>query len=226
MSTQSAPALYAVEIEDLEDLERPVVHTAPLYLPTNFEPVLMRREDGRFTADDFAVFAAENPDLRCEMNCEGEMIIMMPVGPVGSNRNAKLTARLVNWTDEDGTGLVFDATAGFTLPNGAERSPDASWIRRARWDALTPEEQETFSPICPDFVVELRSRTDRLKKLQEKMDEYLANGAQLGWLIDPIKKRVHIYRPDAPVEILDNPVELSGEPLLTSFTLKLAGILD
>ena len=222
MSTQSAPALYAVEIET----EAPVVDTYPLYLPKNFEPVLIRREEGRFTAADFAVLAAENPDLRCEMNCEGEMIVMMPVGPVGSNRNAKLTARLVNWADENATGLAFDATAGFTLPNGAERSPDASWIRRERWEALTQEEKETFSPLCPDFVVELRSRSDRLKTVKKKMDEYLANGAQLGWLIDPIKKRVHIYRPDTPVEILDNPVELSGEPLLKGFTLKLAGILD
>ena len=225
MSTQSATALYAIEIEEIET-EMPAVATYPLYLPTNFAPILMRHEKGRFTAADFAVFAAENPDLRLEMNSEGEMIVMMPVGPVGSNRNANLAAELVVWARRDNSGLAFDATAGFTLQNGAQRSPDASWIRRTRWDALTTEEQETFSPICPDFVVELRSRTDRLKQLKKKMDEYLANGAQLGWLIDPIKKRVHIYRPDTPVEILDNPVELSGEPLLKGFTLKLAGILD
>ena len=225
MSTQTAPALYAVEIEEIET-EEPVADTYPLYLPKRFEAFTMRRAEGRFTAEDFAVCAAENPDLRLEMTCEGEMIIMMPVGPIGSNRNLNLTVEFGVWARQDPTGIGFDATAGFKLPNGAQRSPDASWIRRERWDALTQEEKETFSPLCPDFVVELRSRSDRLKKLQDKMDEYLANGAQLGWLIDPIKKRVHIYRPDTPVEVLDNPVELSGEPLLKDFTLKLAGILD
>jgi Uma2 family endonuclease len=221
MSMHTAPALYAVKVDD-----EPIVATMPLHLPMHFNAITMRREQGRFTTEDFAELAAENPDLRLEMNSEGEMIIMMPVGPIGSNRNANLTAELIIWARADKSGLAFDATAGFTLPNGAERSPDASWIRRERWDALTQAEKETFSPICPDFVVELRSRTDRLKPLKKKMEEYLANGAQLGWLIDPIKKRVHIYRPDTSVEILDHPTELSGEPLLKGFTLKLAGILD
>jgi Uma2 family endonuclease len=220
MSTQTAPALYAVKTEE------PAVASVPLFLPKRFAAVKLRREEGRFTSADFAVFAAENPDLRLEMTSEGEMIVMMPVGPSGSNRNANLTAELIIWARQDNSGIAFDATAGFKLPNGAERSPDASWIRRDRWDALTQEDKDTFSPLCPDFVVELRSRTDRLKTLQRKMDEYLANGAQLGWLIDPIKKRVHIYRPDLPVEILDNPAEISGEPVLKGFTLKLTGILD
>jgi Uma2 family endonuclease len=223
MNTQSATALYAVEPDQIE---APEVATITLNLPKRFEAVTMRREAGRFTADDFAALATENPDLRLEMNCEGEMMIMMPVGPVGSNRNFNLTVEFGIWAKQDTTGISFESSAGFTLPNGAQRSPDISWIRRERWNALTREEQETFSPICPDFVVELRSRTDRLKPLQKKMEEYLANGAQLGWLIDPIKQRVHIYRPDTPVEILDSPTQLSGEPLLKGFALKLAGILD
>ncbi|MBI1763099.1 MAG: Uma2 family endonuclease [Acidobacteria bacterium] len=223
MSTQSGSAL-AVPIL-LERAEAQLQPT-PFYLPKGFDYLLLRLAEGRFTPADFAAFAAENPDLRLEMNKEGEMIVMMPVGPVGSNRNGRLTARLFNWADLDATGIAFDATAGFKLPNGAERSPDASWIRLERWEALTLEEQETFSPICPDFVVELRSRSDRLKTLRAKMEEYLENGAQLGWLLDPLKKKVHVYRPGAPVEILDNPSEVSGEPLLPGFMLKLAGIID
>jgi Uma2 family endonuclease len=220
MSTHSASVLTAVEVEEVES------EAIPLFLPKGIEAITVLPEEGRFTAADFAAFCAENPDLRLEMTSEGEMIIMLPVGPMGSHRNFKLTTRFGVWAETDTTGIAFDSSAGFTLPNGAERSPDVSWIRLDRWEALTQEEKETFSPICPDFVVELRSRTDRLKKLQNKMDEYIQNGAQLGWLIDPKKKKVHVYRPSAPVEILDNPQEISGEPLLNGFTLKLDGILD
>ncbi len=220
MSTQSVSVLSPVEMEDVESGAR------PLFLPKGINAITVLPEEGRFTAADFAAFCGENPDLRIEMTSEGEMIIMLPVGPTGSNRNFVLNGRFFAWAEKDPTGIAFDATAGFTLPNGAERSPDASWIRLDRWEALTKDEQEAFSPICPDFVVELRSRTDRLKKLQNKMEEYIENGAQLGWLIDPIKKKVHVYRPDALVEILDNPMEISGDPLLKEFILKLEGILN
>ncbi|MBI1765553.1 MAG: Uma2 family endonuclease [Acidobacteria bacterium] len=220
MSLQAVPALAPDEPEESAPL------TAPLFLPLNIGPVLLRLEEGRFNAADFEFFAAENPDLRLEMNKEGEMIVMMPVGFAGSRRNANLTARLVNWANEDGSGIAVEATAGFTLPNGAERSPDAAWVRRDRLAALTEAEQEKFLHLCPDFVVELRSASDRLKTVKAKLEEYIENGAQLGWLIDPRKKKVHIYRPGAPVEILDNPTEVSGEPLLKGFVLKLAGILD
>lgn len=222
MSTQTATSL--VEVEDVD--AGAAIVTYPLLLPTNFGTVRMLPEGGRFTAAHFAALAAENRDLQLEMTKEGEMIIMTPAGPVSSNRNGKLTARLVTWGGSDNSGLVFDSSAGFTLPNGAQRSPDASWIRLDRWEALTQDEKETFSPICPDFVVELRSKTDRLKTARKKMEEYIENGAQLGWLIDPKKKKVHVYRPGAPVEILDNPVEVSGEPLLKGFKLKLTGIID
>lgn len=220
MSTQLSSATALLEQADVQS------QPTPFYLPKGFDNLVLRLDEGRFSSADFAAFAVENPDLRLELNKEGEMIVMMPVGPVGSNRNGRLTARLFNWADQDATGIAFDATAGFKLPNDAERSPDASWIRLERWEALTREEQETFSPLCPDFVVELRSRSDRLKTVQAKLEEYIENGAQFGWLIDPLKKQVHIYRPDAAVEILDNPSEVSGEPLLPGFILKLAGIID
>lgn len=220
MSTKTVPAMLEIEGE------RPVTTTFPVLLPASFGTFKLLLEEGRFTTADFEVFAAENPDLRLEMTKEGEMIIMMPANAASSNRNGKLTARLFNWTEADGTGMAFDSSAGFTLPNGAERSPDASWIRADRWQALTKEERDSFSPICPDFVVELRSKTDRLKPLQAKMKEYIECGARLGWLIDPKERKVHVYRPDAPVEVLDNPHEISGEPVLKGFVLKLEGITD
>lgn len=179
----------------------------------------------RFGDEEFARFCAENPELRVEMNSEGEMIIMLPVGSSGGKRNFTLNTRFGVWVEADGTGVGFDSSTGFTLPNGAKRSPDAAWVRRERWAALSPDEQNDFAPLCPDFVVELRSKSDRLKPLQEKMEEYLLNGAQLGWLIDPLEEKVHVYRPAAEVEVLDRPQHLSGEPLLKGFVLSLDGIL-
>jgi Uma2 family endonuclease len=180
----------------------------------------------RFTDEEFEKFCAQNPALRIEMTGEGVMIIMLPVTPEGSSRNFKLTARFGAWAEDDGTGIGFESSAGFTLPNGAKRSPDVSWMRKERWDALTPEQRNEFTHICPDFVVELRSKTDRLRTLQNKMKEYMANGAQLGWLIDPIRHQVHVYLADSSVEILDRPQVISGEPLLPRFVLRLDGIID
>lgn len=176
--------------------------------------------------DEFWEFCVRNRELRIEMTREGQMIIMMPVGGEESSRNFLLTGRFAAWVEKDGAGVGFDSSGGFRLPNRAKRSPDASWVLRERWDALTEKQRKKFVPLCPDFVIELRSDTDRLKKLQQKMEEYIENGALLGWLIDPIEKKVHIYRPGAPVEILDNPKEISGEPLLKGFTLKLEGIIE
>jgi Uma2 family endonuclease len=178
------------------------------------------------TDDEFFEFCAANRDLRIEMTSEGEMIIMLPVGSEGGHRNFNLTVAFGAWAKSDGTGIGFDSSTGFRLPNGAKRSPDLSWIRRERWEAIPHKQRKKFAPICPDFVVELRSETDALGLLQEKMEEYLANGAQLGWLIDPLEKKVHIYRPNAAVEILNQPHSLSGEPLLKGSVLDLTGILD
>lgn len=179
---------------------------------------------GHLTDDEFFKFCQLNRDLRIEMTREGEVIIMSPVGSEGGNRNFKLTARFGAWAEADGTGVGFDSSTGFKLPNGAKRSPDLSWMRRERWEAVPKKQRKKFAPVCPDFVVELRSETDSLEMLQEKMKEYLASGAQLGWLIDPLEKKVHIYRPKATVEILDRPRSVSGEPLLKGFVLDLSGI--
>ena len=196
-------------------------------MPEGIQTVVMMPEieHARMTDAEFMDFCAQNPELRIEMTSKGELIVMSPVTGRGGNRNFFLTGRFFEWAENDNTGVGFDSSTCFTLPNGAKRSPDVSWIRRERWDALTPEEQDEFPPICPDFVVELRSKSDRLKMLEEKMEEYLLNGAQLGWLIDPLQKRVHIYRPGSPVEILNQPQEVSGEPLLKGFVLNLAGII-
>jgi len=182
--------------------------------------------DFRFTDEEFERYCAKHADLRIEMDKEGEMIIQLPVVTEGGGRNFHLTGRFYAWVENDSTGIGFDSSTGFTLPNGAKRSPDVSWMRRERWDALPDRQKSKFARVCPDFVVELRSKWDRLKTLQNKMEEYLANGAQLGWLIDPLEKKVHIYRPNFPVEILNNPTNISGDPLLKGFVLKLEGILD
>jgi len=180
----------------------------------------------RLTDNEFWQFCSNNRDLRIEMTSEGQMIIMMPVGGEGSSRNFNLTAEFGAWVRRDKTGIGFDSSGGFKLPNQAKRSPDAAWIKRERWEALSEQDRQKLVPLCPDFVVELRSYTDRLKKLQNKMEEYIANGAQLGWLIDPQEKKVHVYRPGEPVEVLNDPKEISGEPVLKGFTLKLEGIID
>jgi len=178
------------------------------------------------TDDEFFEFCGLNRDLRIEMTREGEMIIMMAVGSEGGHRNYLLTVRIGVWAEADGGGIVFDSSAGFILPNGAKRSPDFAWVLREKWEALPEKERKKFVPICPDFVVELRSETDNLKMVKEKIEEYIANGAQLGWLIDPLEKKVHVYRPRARVKILNRPKTISGEPLLKGLTLNLTGILD
>ncbi|MCG3159977.1 MAG: hypothetical protein JMDDDDMK_01009 [Acidobacteria bacterium] len=186
----------------------------------------LEKPEGGFSDEEFGKFCEENPDFRIEMTKEGEMIIMMPMIPSGGNKEFELSTQFGVWVKTDNTGMGFSPSSVFTLPNGAKRSPDVSWIRRERWEALSDEQRNTFTRICPDVVVELRSKSDRLKPLQAKMEEYIANGAELGWLIDPIEKEVHVYRPGAPMETLDNPKEISGEPLLKGFTFKLEGIID
>ena len=190
---------------------------------TTFPSTLKLKID--LTDEQFFQMCQKNRDYRFERTASGELLIMPPTGSDTGRRNVKITTQLDIWNSETNLGEVFDSSTGFTLPNGAERSPDASWVKIERWNALTPEQQEKFAPICPDFVVELRSRTDSLKELQEKMQEYIENGAQLGWLIDRKNKRVEIYRPGKDVEILDNPVSLSGENVLPGFVLHLEQIM-
>ncbi len=178
-----------------------------------------------YAAEEFARLAADYPDLRMEMTREGELILMPPTFTETGNKNFKLTARFGIWSEANDLGNGYDSSTVFTLPNGAKRSPDLSWIKQDRWDALTEDQQKEFARICPDFVVELRSTTDRLSDVQRKMGEYRDNGAKLGWLLDPKSKRVEVYRPGQEVEILDNPVSLSGEDVLPGFVLDLTGIL-
>jgi Uma2 family endonuclease len=176
------------------------------------------------TDDQFFEFCQINRELRIERIAKGELIIMPPTGTGTGGRNFKLTLQLGIWVEQDGAGIGFDSSTGFKLPNGAERSPDAAWVKLERWNALSEEQQEKFAPICPDFVVELKSPTDSLKVLQNKMQEYIDNGALLGWLIDPKQRRVYIYRPQNPVECLENPLVISGDPLLPGFVLDLGKI--
>lgn len=174
------------------------------------------------TPEQFAVLAASNQDLRLERTAGGELIVNPPTGWETGKRNSRISGELYLWWRNTGEpGEVFDSSTGFILPNGATRSPDASWVSQERWDALTPEQKGTFANICPDFVVELRSASDTLDSLQEKMREYMDNGAVLGWLIDPKNKRVEIYRVGLEVERLENPPELSGEEILPGFVLNL-----
>lgn len=169
-------------------------------------------------------FCRANPDLRVERTADGSIVIMPPTGSETGHRNFELTTQLGVWTRADGTGIGFDSSSGFILPSGAERSPDASWVRLERWNALTPQQRERFAPLCPDFVVELRSPSDDLEDLLDKMHEYLTNGARLGWLIDPNTRRVHIFRPNHRVEILDDPATISAFPELPGFALDLSRI--
>ncbi len=179
----------------------------------------------KLSDDQFYELCLANPDIRIERSANGELILMPPAGGETSNRNSSLNAQLWLWNQNSGLGKVFDSSGGFKLPSGADRAPDASWVAIDRWNALTPEQKEKFPPICPDFVIELRSSSDRLLPLQLKMQEYIDNGARLGWLINRKNSQVEIYRPQQTTEILQNPSTLSGEEVLPGFKLNLSGIL-
>ncbi|WP_414619292.1 Uma2 family endonuclease [Calothrix sp. CCY 0018] len=176
------------------------------------------------TDEQFFQLCQNNPDVRFERTASGELIIMPPTGSITSDRNADLTCQLRNWNQKYKLGKSFDSSGGFKLPNGAERSPDASWVKMERWDVLTEEEQERFAPLCPDFIVELMSPSDTLEKTRAKMREYMENGASLGWLINRKQKQIEIYRLNKKVEILESPQTLSGEDVLPGFVLDLAEI--
>ena len=176
------------------------------------------------TDDQFFQLCQNNRELRFERNANGELIIMPPTGGETGNRNGRITQQLMNWTDADGTGIAFDSSTCFKLPNGADRSPDASWVKLERWNALTDEEKQKFPPICPDFVIELLSPSDTLKTTQEKMEEYIDNGVCLGILINRKFRQVEIYRQGREVEVLDSPATVSGEDVLKGFVLNLGMI--
>ena len=176
--------------------------------------------------EEFFDFCQRNRDWRIERTKEGDIIIMPPTGAKSGGRNFNLIVRFGIWAEQDGSGKGFDSSTGFRLPNGATRSPDLAWVRNERWEALTEEEQTEFAPLCPDFVVELRSATDSVSRLQDKMKEYMENGAELGWLIDPAERKVYVYRKSSPVETLDDPQRVSGEPTLRGFSLDMHTLWD
>ncbi|QSJ14385.1 Uma2 family endonuclease [Nostoc sp. UHCC 0702] len=184
----------------------------------NLKPVL------ELTDEQFFQLCQANRDLRFERTATGELIIMPPTGGETGNRNAGLTAQIWIWNEQNKLGIVFDSSTGFKLPNGADRSPDASWVKLECWNALNQEEKTKFLALCPDFVVELLSPSDSLKATQEKMREYQDNGARLGWLINRKSQQVEIYRQGQEVEVLDSPATLSGEDVLPGFVLNLEAI--
>jgi Uma2 family endonuclease len=187
-------------------------------LTVNLNPII------KLTDEQFFQLCQVNENLRFERTATGELIIMPPAGGETSNRNGRLTQQLFNWADADGTGVAFGSSGGFKLPNGADRSPDAAWVKQKLWDNLTPAQKERFIPICPDFVIELVSPSDSLKIAQEKMKEYRDNGTRLGWLINRKSRQVEIYRPGQEVEVLESPATLSGETILPRFVLNLEPI--
>ncbi|MEM9219185.1 MAG: Uma2 family endonuclease [Cyanobacteria bacterium P01_F01_bin.150] len=175
----------------------------------------------KLTDDQFYHLCRANPDRQLELSATGELIIMPPVGGISGNREANLITEVNLWNRKMALGYVFSSSTIFRLPNGGKRSPDVAWVNRERWESLTPKQQEKFPPICPDFVIELRSRTDVLSDLQEKMKEYIDSGLQLGWMLDPRQEQAEIYRPNQDVEIISFPTCLSGETVLPKFKLSL-----
>jgi Uma2 family endonuclease len=175
----------------------------------------------KLTDEQFDHLCEANPEIKFERTPTGELVIMPPTGGETGRGNAKLISRFVVWNEEYNLGEVFDSSTCFKLPGGGDRSPDVSWIEKSRWDALTPEQQRKFPPICPDFVLELRSPSDNLRMVQQKMQEYLDSGIRLGWLINPEDGEVEIYRPGREVEVVRSPKELSGEDVLLEFVLNL-----
>lgn len=184
------------------------------YLPAvlDFSPL-------RLSEEQFDNLARNQPDLNIELTAEGELVILAPTLPETGRMKFDLNFFLAAWARKDGTGVGFDSSSLFTFPNGAKRSPDMAWVKREKWESLEVSERRKFSKIVPDFVVELRSSSDSLSELEAKMAEYVANGVRLGWLIDPFEKRVHIYRANGEIEVLDDPQSVSGEDVLPGFEL-------
>ena len=185
------------------------------YIP----PDVARLMQQSVTPEQYEQLVYKHRDLWLELTSSGELIIMPPTGLQSSRRNSNLTGQLEAWARTDESGVLFGSCGIFALPNGARRIPDAAWVKREKWDRLTEDQQERFGPLCPDFVVEVRSRTDDLTRLRNKMLEYMQNGASLGWLIDPYERRIYVYQPNQEALILENPETVSADPLLPGFTL-------
>ena len=187
-------------------------------LTLNLDPII------QLTSEQFYQLCQANADLKLERNGNGELLVMPPTGGETGKRNSNINAQLWLWNQQTQLGEVFDSSTGFTLPNKADRSPDAAWVEKSRWEALTPEDREKFIPLCPDFVIELLSPNDSLKKTQDKMLEYIQNGCRMGVLINRKNQQVEIYRPGKEREVLNNPSSISGEDVLPGFVLNMQGI--
>jgi Uma2 family endonuclease len=209
-----APASSAIDVDDL----RMTLVARWRHLPMHI------RLAAPLGDDDLFDLCAANRELRIERTTDGELVIMPPTGGETGRRNFDLTGQFAAWVRRDGTGVGFDSSTGFLLPNGAERAPDVAWVRRSRWDALTDAQRRKFPPVCPDFVIELRSPSDTLAAGQAKLEEYLACGARLGWLIDPDERRAYVYRPGRVVHVVEQATELRGDPELPGLILDLRSI--
>lgn len=193
---------------------------------TEMPPLVLKPGPLKIKDDEFFAFCQANRDVRIERTAKGDLVIMAPTGGESGSRSSEINYALRQWAKQGNRGVAFDASTGFILPNGAMRSPDASWVLRSRLAELTEGQKQKFLPLCPEFVVELRSPSDRLRDLQDKMEEYVANGAQLGWLIDPTQREVHVYQPDVAPLLLSQPSRVTGDPVLPGFVLDMAEIWD
>ncbi len=198
------------------------INATKTYFPT--QPFHLDFHSARLTDKQFEELCRNSPDLKFEMSAKGELIIVPLTSPESGWRNSDLNFEVVRWSKKDKTGIVFDSSTMFTLPNGAKRSPDVSWMTKAKWNKLSTSERRKFSCVVPDFVIELRSPSDSLADTKTKMEEYISNGVLLGWLIDPLEQKVHIYRADGEIETLNNPEKVSGENVLNGFELNVREI--
>jgi len=202
------------------------MQTETALIDNYFLPIVLDFRDvlEKISDDEFENFCRHNPDVEIELTKEGELIIMPPTGGETGIRNFSLIFEFGKWLEKNRHGVAFDSSTVFVLPNGAKRSPDLAWAKNEKWNTLSAEEKKKFPRLCPDFVVELRSPSDSLVNLQNKMREYIENGASLSWLIDPAAQSVYVYRPNAEIEILENPESVNGEPLLVNFSLEMKKI--
>lgn len=199
---------------------RPAVHDKGATLRDE-SVVLRMRPAVRITADQLLELSSLNRDLRLELTAEGELVVMPPTGWETGDKDSELNMQLRLWAKRDGTGRSSSSSTGFVLPNGAIRSPDAAWVANSRLSVLSAEQRKKYLPLCPDFVIELRSPSDTLRTTQEKMEEYIENGTRLGWLLDPSHRRVYVYKPGESIKELENPEKVSGEGILPGFELDL-----
>jgi Uma2 family endonuclease len=197
------------------------------HIAVQSEPLPIRVELGSLlpkSDEELYELCEQNSELRIERTAQGDITVMSPAGGASSHRSLKVAAALDRWAEKDGTGAAFESSAGFVLPNGAMRAPDASWVLRSRLDEIPRDTRERFLPLCPDLVVEIKSPSDKLADLEAKMEEYRENGVRLGWLIDPEARRVHVYRPERQVETLEGPLGVTGDPELPGFVLDLGPV--